>query len=90
MDNCKERAKRFEKHIHNLFQMFQSDAWSCVFEDEDERYRNLLFILTQDIDREYRKMDDEILTRKMQPIREHLKEYIMKYRSGDNNVTSSE
>lgn len=90
MDNCKERAKRFEKHIHNLFQMFQFDAGSCIFEEDDERYRNLLFVLTQVINREYRKIDDEILTRKMQPIREHLKEYIMKYRSGDDSVTSSE
>lgn len=90
MGTYKERAKRFEEHIHNCFQAFQSDDWSCIFEEEGERYRNLLFVLTQAIGGEYRKIDDEILTRKIQSIKEYAEEYIMKSRSGDDSVTSSE
>lgn len=93
MDIYKERAKRLEEYIHNLFQMFQSGASSCLFEEEDKRYRNLLFILTQDINAEYRKVNDEILIRKMQPVREYIKEYIIEARndrSGDDSTASNE
>lgn len=90
MDNYKERAKRFEEYIHNCFQSFQSGAKSCIFEEEDERYQNLMFTLTEVLNREQQKINDEILTRKMQPVREYLKEYIINDRSGDDSVTSNE